>query len=115
MVRLVEKVANVRVLEHPGIHLVHDVEAMRFERGDGRLDERNGLIAEGLRHQLLLFECVENPGMSELGNVIVKIHLHLHRPCRRYEMRLLRENQARLVRRSEAHTSELQSLMRISY
>src|SRR3546814_13741758 len=59
---LIEKIADFRVLEHPGIHFVHDIQTMRFQRGNGCLDERDGLIAKRLRHELLLLKCVEISG-----------------------------------------------------
>ncbi|MNS50863.1 hypothetical protein D3C72_835220 [compost metagenome] len=51
VVRLIEQVANVGVLEHPRIHLVDDVEAVGFEGGNGGFDKRNRALAEGLGHQ----------------------------------------------------------------
>jgi hypothetical protein len=77
MMRLIEKVADFRVLEHPGIHFVYDVQTMRFQRGNGRLDERDRLIAKRLRHELLLLKCVEI-SVSARGRLIVEIDLHLH-------------------------------------
>jgi PAS domain-containing protein len=55
VMRLVEQVADHRVLEHACIHFAHDVEAMRLKRRHGRLDEGDRLRAERLRHGLFSF------------------------------------------------------------
>ncbi|MNL32684.1 hypothetical protein D3C87_1545500 [compost metagenome] len=54
VVRLVEQVADLRVLEHPRIHLVDDLETLGFKGGNSGFDKRDRALAEGLRHQCLL-------------------------------------------------------------
>ena len=52
VMRLVEQVADVRVLEHALVHAPRDGEPMRLQGGHGRLDEVDGLVAEGSGHRI---------------------------------------------------------------
>src|SRR3546814_4294555 len=54
MMRLIEEITDHRIFKHAGIHLPHDVQSMRFQRGDSGFDKRDGLAAESLRHHFLL-------------------------------------------------------------
>src|SRR4051812_18059663 len=54
MVRLVEQVADVWVLEHALVHALRDGDSMRLESRYGRFDEIDGLVAKGGGHRVSL-------------------------------------------------------------
>ncbi|MBB4799753.1 hypothetical protein HNP32_003513 [Brevundimonas bullata] len=51
MMRLIEEIANFRILEHPGVHLPDNVQAMGLKGWNCGFDDRDRPLAEGLRHQ----------------------------------------------------------------